>query len=136
MRPAQAPVKPDDRPSQVLVVDNSAAMRRNLTMILTSLNLQVTEAGDGWEALALALERPFNLVITDLNMTPGDGFELITSLGLLPPERRPKVIVCSALVGADSTQAREVLGGVAALIAKPIELNALLSAVKAALEVS
>jgi two-component system chemotaxis response regulator CheY len=133
MRSRDEPVKPVDRPLRILVVDNSAAMRRTLKTILTSLNLEVLEATDGWEALALTLEHDVELVITDLEMTPGDGFDLLVNLSLLPAERRPKAIVCSALAGTGVLQNRRELRNAEAVIAKPLRPYELLAAVKGAL---
>lgn len=62
----------------ILVVDDHAAMRAILRSQLKQLGYEnVAEAADGGAALALLAERPFVLVISDWNMEPVGGAELL-----------------------------------------------------------
>ena len=69
--------------SDVLVVDDSAAIRKILQRVLrqTGMAIQtIHEAGDGQEALAvLANHRPA-LVLTDINMPKMDGLQLLAAM--------------------------------------------------------
>jgi two-component system chemotaxis response regulator CheY len=67
-------------PLNVLIVDDSAVMR---AMILRTLRVsglplgQVTEAGDGAEALERLREAPTDLVLLDINMPVMTGEEVL-----------------------------------------------------------
>ncbi|GAA0533616.1 two-component system chemotaxis response regulator CheY [Rhizomicrobium palustre] len=67
----------------VLAVDDSASIRQAVKIALHP-DCEVTGATDGADALALARERQFDLVITDLNMPVMDGLTMIRELRKLP----------------------------------------------------
>jgi DNA-binding response OmpR family regulator len=59
----------------VLVVDDNAVFRRFLRDLLTGHGFTVHEATDGEEGLRVALEHRPWLILTDVRMPGGDGFE-------------------------------------------------------------
>ncbi len=59
----------------VLVVDDNTAFRRFLRDLLTGHGFTVHEATDGEEGLRVALEQRPWLILTDVRMPGGDGFE-------------------------------------------------------------
>jgi DNA-binding response OmpR family regulator len=59
----------------VLVVDDNATFRRFLRDLLTGHGFTVHEATDGEEGLRVALEHRPWLILTDVRMPGGDGFE-------------------------------------------------------------
>jgi CheY-like chemotaxis protein len=69
-------------PSRVLLVDDSPTMRSIVRRVLaaTRFPLQVTEAGDGGEALALASSVDFDLIFFDHNLPGMSGLEAIAEL--------------------------------------------------------
>ena len=69
--------------SDVLVVDDSAAIRKILQRVLrqTGMAIQtIHEAGDGQEALTLLGNQRVDLVLSDINMPRMDGLQLLASL--------------------------------------------------------
>lgn len=69
---------PDPRQMPVLVVDDVAMIRTVVRAVLEQIGVRdVHEAADGGTALAMLNERPYGLVISDLNMFPMSGFELL-----------------------------------------------------------
>lgn len=66
--------------SRVLVVDDESSLRKVVRDALEQAGHEVETAADGDEALALATERTFDLVITDLAMPRRDGLELVREL--------------------------------------------------------
>ncbi len=62
---------------QVLIVDDSATVRKALETMLTEAGYQVAEAGNGQDALKKASKSHFDLLITDLNMPVMDGMNLV-----------------------------------------------------------
>ena len=68
---------------RVLVVDDSAVMRRMIERSLREAGIaigELVEAGDGWEALALAKQAPPDLILCDINMPTMDGLEFLRTL--------------------------------------------------------
>ena len=64
----------------ILAVDDSASMRQILAATLDEAGYAVTTARDGQEALALASNASFDLVLTDQHMPGMDGLSLIRAL--------------------------------------------------------
>ncbi|HLK09472.1 MAG TPA: response regulator [Candidatus Angelobacter sp.] len=63
---------------QVLIVDDDAAVRNSLSMLLQASGYEVTTAANGVEALALLKDALPAIVLTDLNMPKMSGFELLS----------------------------------------------------------
>jgi two-component system, chemotaxis family, chemotaxis protein CheY len=66
--------------TRVLTVDDSAAMRKLVTLTLQQAGFDVAQACDGVEALTMARSNCFDLVLADLNMPNMNGIELIRAL--------------------------------------------------------
>ena len=67
----------------VLIVDDSAAIRKILVRVLSQTDLpikQVHEANDGSEALKIVEANDVSLILSDINMPNVDGLELLTQL--------------------------------------------------------
>src|SRR5713226_7494977 len=64
----------------ILVVDDRPANRELLTTLLGYKGHRLLEAGDGKEGLALALDQPPDLLISDILMPSMDGFEFVRQL--------------------------------------------------------
>jgi CheY-like chemotaxis protein len=79
----------------VLVIDDDEAIRTLLVELLTSEGHQV-DAAVGEAALALAGERPPDLIFLDLMMPDLDGFAIIQRLQADPRTRAVPVVVMSA----------------------------------------
>jgi CheY-like chemotaxis protein len=81
---------------QILVVDDSAAIRGRLVALLASdvPGAVVHMADDGDAALAFARQQPIDVVVLDLHMPGSEGLELITAFRVLA--RVPRVIVLTA----------------------------------------
>src|ERR1035441_9520603 len=80
----------------VLVVDDSAAIRKILTRVLrqTGMAIQtIREAGDGQEALAQVAQHRIDLVLSDINMPKMDGLQLLASLKASPQWQRIPVVM-------------------------------------------
>jgi CheY-like chemotaxis protein len=71
--------KPARRPS-LLVVDDDDAIRESLQCLFAGLDYEVRTAKDGAEALEKLAAQRADLVLTDIYMAAGDGYELISIL--------------------------------------------------------
>jgi two-component system cell cycle response regulator len=76
----QRPVKPDNPPLRILIVDDDPATRRLLSRILADSGHYVLTASNGQEGLRLALEADPQLVVTDWVMPNMDGIKLCRAL--------------------------------------------------------
>jgi two-component system chemotaxis response regulator CheY len=67
-----------DHSMPVLVVDDYSTMVRIIRNLLKQLGfVEIDEANDGRAALAKMRERPYGLVISDWNMEPMTGYDLL-----------------------------------------------------------
>ena len=64
----------------ILVADDSATIRKLITLSLKAIGKKVVVASDGMEALETLPTLDVDLIITDLNMPNVDGYELIKSV--------------------------------------------------------
>jgi two-component system chemotaxis response regulator CheY len=70
-------------PLDVLIVDDSAAIRKILQRVLTQTNLplgKMVEAADGREALEAMKREKIGLILSDINMPNMDGLQLLGEL--------------------------------------------------------
>src|SRR5262249_56690114 len=74
-----AAVQPPDH-GGLLVVDDEPFLRDAVAASLRFLGFEVTTAQNGAEALRLAPDRPFDLVVLDVMLPDTAGFEVITRL--------------------------------------------------------
>lgn len=70
----------EQRPSSILVVEDSITARALLKNILESAGYQVKTAVDGAEAFALVKSEEFDLVVSDVEMPRMDGFDLTAKI--------------------------------------------------------
>lgn len=110
------------RPGHVLVVDDDVWLRRLIAKALALEGYSVAVAGDGEEALARIAERRPALVLLDLQMPGMDGRQFHDQLRAQGPAIL--VVLMTSLY-----QVPPRLDGVAAYLAKPFALKALLDAV-------
>lgn len=120
--------------SRVLVVDDDEDIRQLQTTYLRRVGYDVSSVGDGASALRFLVDEKVDLVITDIVMPDSDGVELIRNLRREYPDLR---IIAMSGGGAMSSHlllhiARSL--GVSRTLAKPFGLDALLHAVRAALD--
>ena len=67
--------------ARILVVDDSRVTRRIIrNMLEGARHPSIDEAADGGEALGLLTRRSYALVISDWNMAPMSGLELLTAI--------------------------------------------------------
>lgn len=102
---------------KVLVIDDSALMRRLLSQVLTEAGLKVAMARNGREGVEQVTEWQPDVVTLDINMPEMDG---LTALSLIMQARPTPVVMVSSLTerGAQVTLEALALGAVD-YIAKP-----------------
>jgi len=97
--------------AKVLVVDDSALMRRLLTTVLSEAGFQVCTARNGAEGVQRLTEWEPDVVTLDINMPEMDG---LTALSLMMQARPTPVVMVSSLTekGAQATFEALALGAV------------------------
>jgi two-component system, chemotaxis family, chemotaxis protein CheY len=80
---------------QVLVVDDSAVIRKVARRILEGLHLRTSEASDGKAALAECEKGMPDAILLDWNMPEMDGFAFLCALRKMPGGKAPKVVFCT-----------------------------------------
>ncbi|WP_456382577.1 chemotaxis-specific protein-glutamate methyltransferase CheB [Persephonella sp.] len=102
---------------KVLIVDDSALVRRILTKILEDMGLEVDTAKDGKEAIEKALKNRYDLITVDIEMPHKNGIEVIKEVMDKAPTR---ILVISAYTTEDAELTLEALdNGALGYITKP-----------------
>jgi two-component system, chemotaxis family, chemotaxis protein CheY len=107
---------------QVLVVDDSATVRKFVSVSLGMQGFSVVTACDGMDALEKLPTAKFDLIITDLNMPNMDGFGLIRALRENAEYKEVPVVILTSL----NDEANKELGaqlGVRSYLIKPFSLE-------------
>ncbi|WP_338035339.1 ATP-binding response regulator [Halanaerobacter jeridensis] len=84
--------------AQILVVDDIASNRKLLTSILKEENLESVTASNGAEAIELAKEQKFDLILMDLKMPEVDGYQALTQIKEEGLNQSTPVLVLTASV--------------------------------------
>lgn len=109
------PETPAPRAPLALVVDDEAHIRHVVSLKLRNAGFEIITAGDGEEALELAVARKPDIIISDLQMPYMSGLELAQSLAANPITANIPTLLLTArghaLSQADlaNTTIREVL---------------------------
>ena len=116
---------------RVLIVDDEESMRLFLARVLTTgLKLEVTLAGTCEQALRLARSRAFDAILLDLLMPGIGGYEVLREIRRASLNVATPVIIALTAHVMTGDRERCLRAGANAYVAKPIERNALLSAIK------
>jgi CheY-like chemotaxis protein len=116
--------------ASILVVEDSEPIRTMVAAILEQAGYRVTQAVNAQEAASLVDRVEPNLVITDIFMPEGDGFEMLRAIR----HRDPPVPVI-VMSGSAKTTTVDFLDladhlGAAFVLAKPFKRQQLLEAVE------
>lgn len=110
-----------------LIVDDNESQRKNLVNFLQVENISnITDCGDGAEALAICEKEKPDFIICDLVLPTLDGFELLEKIAkndLI--ENKPKIIITSSLKSELFAQKAIELGA-SYYMAKPVSNEVLL----------
>ena len=111
---------------RVLVIDDEAAIRYTLQLLLEDSGFAVTVASKGREGMAAFRANPTDLVLTDILMPEQEGIETILQIRGEYPQAKIIAMSGGGRIGnTDFLRMAEGLGA-DATIAKPFEIEALL----------
>jgi two-component system chemotaxis response regulator CheY len=107
--------------SDVLVVDDSAAIRKILQRVLRQTGMSIRtihEAGNGQEALALLEAEKVDLILSDINMPKMGGLQLLAALKASAQWRHIPVVMITT-EGGETAVGEAVKLGAAGYVRKP-----------------
>jgi two-component system chemotaxis response regulator CheY len=105
----------------VLIVDDSAAIRKILQRVLGQANVPITqvfEAGDGVEALNVLKQQKINLILSDINMPNMDGLQLLNHVRAVE-EWKSVPFVMITTEGSHAKVMEAVQSGASGYVRKP-----------------
>ncbi|MCB0418160.1 MAG: response regulator [Bdellovibrionaceae bacterium] len=119
----------DERKRNILIVDNDRFVTQLLSNGLTSAGYDCIVAYGGHEAFNIVKTFPIDVVLASLEMSKGNGWELLGRIRDLNP-KFPSVILLTSRTDAERIPERELVeAGAAASISKNADLSDILSAV-------
>jgi DNA-binding response OmpR family regulator len=119
---------------QIVVVDDSGAIRLLLSRALEQAGFAVAAAADGDEGLARIRELGPALVVVDAQMPGMDGYQLCREVRTdAALARQPRIIMLTA-GGEDADRVRAAEAGVDEFLTKPFDPAELVVRVREALE--
>jgi signal transduction histidine kinase len=113
----------------ILIVDDRAADRDLLAILLGHAGYSVQEATTGQDALEIARADQPDLVITDILMPGMNGYEFVRRLRTDPETDAIPVIFCTANYVEGEVKKLAAACGVSRFIAKPLDLETILEIV-------
>src|SRR5260370_2732811 len=116
--------------AKILIADDHRANREALAALLETAGHYVLAANDGDQALNMAREHAPELVISDVLMPHMDGYELTRQLKLEPATAGISVMFYTAYFGSQDAQQLAGALGVARVLVKPSDNDAILRAVE------
>jgi two-component system, NtrC family, response regulator AtoC len=115
----------------ILIADDEAAMRRNLSDVLQEEGFATIEAANGTQALQLALENKPDLVLLDFKMPELDGMQVLKHI----KERDSSVpVILFTAYGTSERPIEAMKLGAYDYVEKPFDLEELLLIIHRALE--
>ncbi len=96
--------------TKILLVEDDKSLREIYGVRLLAEGYQIATAGDGEEALAMAIKEKPDLIISDVMMPKISGFDMLDILRSTPETKEIKVIMMTALSSEDQRARGESLG--------------------------
>lgn len=106
----------------ILVVEDSPVIMELIRFLLTTFGYESKEAMDGFEALKIAKENNFDLILLDIQLPGFDGLEVLKEIRKIPETRMIPVIALTAHA-MQGDQDRFLKAGCSGYISKPIDIG-------------
>lgn len=115
--------------AKIMLVEDDKSLREIYSIRLVAEGYEVVSAGDGEEALALAVQSRPDLVVSDVMMPKISGFDMLDILRSTPETKDIKVIMMTALSSEDQRQRGEALGADKYLVKSQVGIEDVINAV-------
>jgi PAS domain S-box-containing protein len=113
----------------ILVVDDSQETTDMLTNLLALEGARVESASNGAEALQVASEHDFDLIISDISMPEMDGYQLLQKIRSLPAAKQMPALALTGY-GRSTDVARARAEGFSDHITKPLDIDRFMRTVR------
>jgi two-component system KDP operon response regulator KdpE len=117
-------------PCSVLVVDDEPALRKTIRASLAASGFSVEEAGTGAEAVGAVKQRPFDLVLLDVNMPGISGIEACKQIRAFAPGTG---IIMVTVRDAEDDKVQALEAGADDYVTKPFRFRELVARLGAVL---
>ena len=106
---------------KILIVDDSALVRKQLSEIISTLGFEIEFAKNGKEAVEKAVDTQYDVITMDINMPVMDGIEAVKQIMQKQPSA---ILMVSSLTTEDATITMDALDlGAVDYIPKPGTMN-------------
>jgi DNA-binding response OmpR family regulator len=112
---------------RILLVEDDRLERMNLTLVLGREGFNLDVAANATEAYALLAGEHYELVLTDIGLPDGDGFEVLHAAKRV--DATTKVVLVTGSPSA-VTQEQALLQGAESLLLKPFALATIIETVR------
>lgn len=113
----------------IMVVDDSASMRRVVGIALKGAGYEVLEAYDGQNALSKLTGQKVHMIISDVNMPVMDGITFLKAVKQMPAYKFTPVIMLTT-ESEESKKREGQAAGARAWVVKPFQPEQLVNAVQ------
>ena len=96
--------------TKIMLVEDDKSLREIYSIRLVAEGYEIVSAGDGEEALAMAVRERPDLILSDVMMPKISGFDMLDILRATPETKDIKVIMMTALSSEDQRERGEALG--------------------------
>ncbi len=96
--------------TKIMLVEDDKSLREIYGVRLLAEGYEITSAGNGEEALAMAVKEKPDLILSDVMMPKISGFDMLDILRSTPETKNIKVIMMTALSSEDQRARGEKLG--------------------------
>ncbi|WP_130470027.1 response regulator [Candidatus Magnetaquicoccus inordinatus] len=117
--------------SQVLIVDDEAELRDNLSAVLEYEGFQVVTAASGAEGIHLMSAQRFDVILLDLIMPGQDGIDTMLEMRRFNNQTRYIIMTAYATV---NTAVQAIRKGASDYLSKPFRVEELVAVIKRSLE--
>lgn len=93
-----------------MIVEDDLALREIYSIRLTAEGYEIVVAGDGEEALAVAVREKPDLILSDVMMPKVSGFDMLDILRATPETAKIKIVMMTALSSEEQRARGEALG--------------------------
>ena len=120
--------------TKILLVEDDKSLREIYGVRLLAEGYDIVSAGDGEEALAMAIKERPNLIVSDVMMPKISGFDMLDILRSTTETRGIKVIMMTALSSEDQRRRGETLGADRYLVKSQVGIEDVVRTVHEVLE--
>ena len=115
--------------TKLMVVEDDNSLREIYCIRLTAEGYDIVSAGDGEEALAVAVKEKPDLILSDVMMPKISGFDMLDILRQTPETMNIHVIMMTALSSEDQRARGEALGADKYLVKSQVGIEDVVNAI-------